>query len=640
MKLPTRLLIANRGEIACRILRTAKRLGIETVAVYSDADARALHVQGADQARRIGSAPASASYLDFETILAAALETGADAVHPGYGFLAENADFADACAQRGLIFVGPTPAAIRAMGSKSAAKYLMQRAGVPVTPGYHDADQDPQRLLREAQKLGFPVLVKASAGGGGRGMRRVDRAEDFLAALASCQREALANFKDAQILIERYIENPRHVEVQIFADHHGRTITLGDRDCSVQRRHQKVIEEAPAPGLTASTRAAMAAAAIRAAEAVEYRGAGTVEFILAADGSFYFMEMNTRLQVEHPVTEMITGIDLVEWQLRVAAGEPLPLDPSAIRCDGHAIEVRIYAEDPAREFLPSVGKLIAFALPEPSATVRIDTGFVEGDTITPYYDALLAKLIVHAADREQARKGLRQALESLCVIGVHTNISFLQAILETRSFAEADLDTRLIERESTAVHAAMDKLPTDFWKIATFAWLTTLNEFAPRGQVQHSPWRSADGWRQTGYAVRPLTLRCGSHRAELKIESALIEHSLQGLHVVRESDDRISICLAGRQWRIERELPQRTLADAASHLRKLRAPMPGRITAIHVATGQPIARGAALLTLEAMKMEHTLVAPTDGAVARFPAELGQQVSEGAVLVEFDQQTGE
>ena len=648
MTLPRRLLIANRGEIACRILRTAKRLGIETVAVYSDADAKAQHVHQADYAQRIGAAPARESYLDIEAILSAAAECGADALHPGYGFLSENADFADACAARGIVFVGPPPAAIRAMGSKSAAKLLMEQAGVPVTPGYHGEDQDPQRLLAEAERIGFPVLIKASAGGGGRGMRRVEDAADFFDALASCQRESVASFGDSQVLIERYLEKPRHIEIQIFADSHGRIIHLGERDCSIQRRHQKVIEEAPAPGLSQSMRTAMGEAAVQAARAVGYIGAGTVEFIVSPDGHFHFMEMNTRLQVEHPVTEMITGLDLVEWQLRVAAGEPLPLEQNAVSFTGHAIEVRLYAEDPARDFLPSIGKITEWVMPESSVAVRIDTGFARGDSITPFYDALLAKLIVHATDREQARRSMRAALESLCIIGVQTNSGFLQALLDTPSFIDADLDTHLIEREREAVSIAMASLPADFWAVAAYAWLAseTLPDApvvppGPAGwHARHSPWRTSDAWRQSGQARRRLVLRCGIHRAELQLGLPLAAPPTQRWHGVRANPDRLDLCYAGRQWRIERELRELASNDGAGRITLLRAPMPGRITAILVSTDHPVKRGTPLLTLEAMKMEHTLVAPADGTVMRFAAEAGSQINEGTVLIEFDQQTRE
>ncbi|MEY4375862.1 MAG: hypothetical protein RJB26_412, partial [Pseudomonadota bacterium] len=418
-----KLLIANRGEIACRVMRTARRMGIATVAVYSDADAEALHVRLADEAIRLGPATARESYLDSARVIAAALASGADAIHPGYGFLSENAAFAEACIAAGLCFVGPPAAAIRAMGGKSAAKALMETAGVPVVPGYHGDDQHVQTLQAAAERIGYPVLLKASAGGGGKGMRVVARSEDFAAALASCQREAAASFGDAHVLVEKYLERPRHVEIQVFADQHGHCLYLHERDCSVQRRHQKVLEEAPAPGLSAEQRCAMGEAATRAAQAVGYVGAGTVEFIMGADGNFHFMEMNTRLQVEHPVTEMITGLDLVEWQLRVAMGEPLPLTQAQVPLRGHAIEARLYAEAPLKGFLPSTGKLVHLRFPETSAAVRVDTGVTCGDTITPYYDPMIAKLIVHGTNREEALVRLRVALAACEIAGPETNVN-------------------------------------------------------------------------------------------------------------------------------------------------------------------------------------------------------------------------
>src|SRR6187401_423128 len=428
------LLIANRGEIACRIIRTARRMGIRTVAVYSDADAKALHVRQADEAVHIGPSPARESYLVGEKILEAAKQTGAQAIHPGYGFLSENEAFAEACAKEGVVFIGPPASAIRAMGSKSAAKSLMEKAGVPLTPGYHGDDQDPGLLAREAGKIGFPVLIKASAGGGGKGMRRVDKGEDFAAALASCQREAKSAFGEDRVLVEQYVLKPRHIEIQVFADSHGGCVYLFERDCSVQRRHQKVLEEAPAPGMTAERRAAMGRAAVEAAKAVGYVGAGTVEFIAHPDGRFYFMEMNTRLQVEHPVTEMVTGLDLVEWQLRVAFGEALPRTQDQLAITGHAIEARIYAEDPDKGFLPSTGRLVHLAPPAQTDSVRVDTGVEQGDAITPFYDPMIAKLIVHAADRAGALARMKTALEQYRIVGVASNVEFLGRLVASDSF--------------------------------------------------------------------------------------------------------------------------------------------------------------------------------------------------------------
>ena len=446
-----KILIANRGEIACRVIRTCRRLGIRTVAVFSDADRHARHVRMADEAIHIGAAPASESYLLADRILAAAKQTGAQAVHPGYGFLSENAGFAEACAAAGIVFIGPPESAIQAMGSKSAAKALMEKAGVPLTPGYHGKEQAPEFLREQADAIGYPVLIKAVSGGGGKGMRLVEQSEDFEAALASCQREATASFGDPVVLVEKYVTQPRHIEIQVFGDSHGNVVHLFERDCSVQRRHQKVLEEAPAPGMTAERRAAMGKAATDAAKAVGYVGAGTVEFIAHQDGAFYFMEMNTRLQVEHPVTEMITGVDLVEWQLRVAVGQPLPLAQDQLSIHGHALEARIYAEDADKGFLPSTGPLIFLATPEPSAHVRIDSGVEQGDQISPYYDPMIAKLIVWDEDRPRALQRMQQALGEFRIVGVTANTAFLKRLVATDSFSNATLDTGLIERESAAL---------------------------------------------------------------------------------------------------------------------------------------------------------------------------------------------
>jgi 3-methylcrotonyl-CoA carboxylase alpha subunit len=464
-----KILIANRGEIACRVVRTARRMGIATVAVYSEADANARHVRLADEAVPIGPAAARESYLVIDRIIEAARSSGALAIHPGYGFLSENEAFAEACERAGLVFIGPSVAAIRAMGSKSAAKALMEKAGVPLTPGYHGDDQDPAHLKVEADRIGYPVLIKASAGGGGKGMRRVDRADDFDAALVSCKREAKSSFGDDQVLVEKYVLKPRHIEIQVFGDTHGNVVHLFERDCSVQRRHQKVLEEAPAPGMTESRRAAMGEAAVEAAKAVGYVGAGTVEFIANQDGSFYFMEMNTRLQVEHPVTEMITGLDLVEWQLRVADGQPLPLRQDQLTIAGHALEARIYAEDPDKGFLPSTGRLLHLASPQESEHVRVDTGVDEGDSITPFYDPMIAKLIVWGHDRRAALATMHRALAQYRIVGVANNVAFLDRLVGTRSFADADLDTGLIEREHAVLFPAAAAAPRDVWLVAAFA---------------------------------------------------------------------------------------------------------------------------------------------------------------------------
>jgi 3-methylcrotonyl-CoA carboxylase alpha subunit len=534
-----KILIANRGEIACRVAATARRLGVRTVAVYSDADAQALHVQACDEAVRLGGAPVQDSYLQWPRILAAAQTTGAQAVHPGYGFLSENAAFARACAQAGLVFIGPPPDAIAAMGSKSAAKALMAQAGVPLVPGYHGDSNEPALLLAEAARIGYPVLIKASAGGGGKGMRRVERAEDFAAALASCQREARASFGDDQVLVERYVMRPRHIEIQVFADTHGRCLHLFERDCSVQRRHQKVLEEAPAPGLSAAQRAAMGAAAVAAAQAVGYVGAGTVEFIAEPVNPavpdqtgcglrFYFMEMNTRLQVEHPVTEAITGYDLVEWQLRVASGEPLPAAQGDIAARGHAIEARLCAENPDADFLPATGRLAVLRWPahvrfmrnadgEPfhdPAPVRIDAGVREGDTVTPHYDPMLAKLIVWGADRAQALARLDAALRDTHVLGPANNVAFLRRVVQSRAFASADLDTALIERERAALFGA-PPLPPEVAAAGLIAHTLSAEASAGAARAQAAaadPWSRADGWRANAPARRLFEFEADGQR--------------------------------------------------------------------------------------------------------------------------------
>ena len=660
-----KILIANRGEIACRVIKTARRMGIATVAVYSEADANARHVRLADEAVAIGPAPARESYLVADRIVAAARMSGAEAIHPGYGFLSENEEFAQACAAAGIVFIGPPVAAIRAMGSKSAAKALMEKAGVPLTPGYHGDDQDPAHLHREADRIGYPVLIKASAGGGGKGMRRVDAGVDFDAALVSCRREAKSSFGDEHVLVEKYVLKPRHIEIQVFGDTHGNVVHLFERDCSVQRRHQKVLEEAPAPGMTDARRAAMGAAAVEAARAVGYVGAGTVEFIAHQDGSFYFMEMNTRLQVEHPVTEMITGLDLVEWQLRVAAGERLPLEQDQLTIVGHALEARIYAEDPDRGFLPSTGRLIHLAPPTGSDTVRVDTGIEEGDAITPFYDPMIAKLIVWGDDRPAALARMRRALASYRIVGVSNNVAFLDRLVATRSFAEADLDTGLIEREHDALFPARDATPDDAWLLAACAQLSdevrSAASLASNQPDVASPWRVLDGWRLNGSARRSVALRDEDVARSVEVESledgyrltldgtvtivrgsvaangdAVVALGDRRIHatVVRDQQRRL-VFLAGRAWPIVvddlLEVGLRTDEAAGG----LKAPMPGKVVALMAASGASVEKGAPLLVLEAMKMEHTITAPSAGVVRAFNYAPGDQVSEGADLVEFD-----
>ncbi|MEB1609438.1 acetyl/propionyl/methylcrotonyl-CoA carboxylase subunit alpha [Xanthomonas campestris pv. campestris] len=654
-----KILIANRGEIACRVIATCRKLGIATVAVYSDADRGARHVRLADEAIHIGAAPAQQSYLRGDAILEAARASGAQAIHPGYGFLSENAAFADACAQAGIVFIGPPAAAIRAMGDKSAAKALMQRAGVPLTPGYHGNEQAPAFLRAQADAIGYPVLIKASAGGGGKGMRRVDASAAFEEALASCQREAQSAFGNAQVLVEKYVERPRHIEIQVFGDTRGEVVHLFERDCSVQRRHQKVLEEAPAPGMSEQRRAAMGKAAVDAARAVAYVGAGTVEFIAGPDGDFYFMEMNTRLQVEHPVTELITGTDLVEWQLRVAAGEPLPLRQQDLRIHGHALEARLYAEDAERGFLPSTGTLRQLQFPAPGAHVRIDAGVEQGDSISPYYDPMIAKLIVWDVDRPAALARMREALAQFHAVGVITNSAFLARLIGTVSFASADLDTALIEREQAVLFAEAVSPANAWWCLAAALIAATLPKAAADPADPFSPWQHTDGWRIGAHAAHTLTLEAAGERRQFGVrplgdgwqvtaagDTRTLRYHLQ--------DDALRVEMDGRQWRMQvlrdgdtltlRDATQRATfrhhdalleADQPAHdTGGLTAPMPGRIVSLVVPVGQSVTRGQALVVLEAMKMEHTLHAPSDGTVAAYLVTEGELVAEGAALVEF------
>ncbi|MNB72434.1 Acetyl-/propionyl-coenzyme A carboxylase alpha chain [compost metagenome] len=656
----SKVLIANRGEIACRVIATCRRLGIATVAVYSDADRNARHVRLADEAIHIGPAAARESYLRSDAILDAARRTGAQAIHPGYGFLSENADFADACVAAGITFIGPPASAIRAMGDKSAAKALMAKAGVPLTPGYHGDQQAPEFLRTQADGIGYPVLIKASAGGGGKGMRKVERSEDFVDALASCQREAASAFGNDHVLVEKYVERPRHIEIQVFGGGHGEAVYLFERDCSVQRRHQKVLEEAPAPGMSADRRAAMGKAAVDAARAVGYIGAGTVEFIAGPDGDFYFMEMNTRLQVEHPVTEFITGTDLVEWQLRVAAGQPLPKRQDELTIHGHALEARLYAEDADRGFLPSTGTLRRLRLPTPSANVRVDTGVEEGDSITPYYDPMIAKLIVWDVDRDAALRRMSQALADCQVVGVTTNAGFLRRLLHTDSFAHAKLDTALIEREQAALAATGDGEQA-LWELAAIAAVVSTPAAAADARDPHSPWQAQDGWRLGAPAARVVPLQQGERAHTLKVWATADGWRVQcddaaPKQVVGRADGHtLSVQLDARRWRLQLQRDgdqlylfgddgqhRFTLHDpvgeseqASADAGSLLAPMPGKIVATLVAAGTQVKRGTPLVVLEAMKMEHTLQAPADGTVKGYRAKAGDQVGDGAVLVDFE-----
>ena len=612
-----KLLIANRGEIACRIIRTARAMGIATVAVYSDADARALHVRQADEAVHIGPSPAAESYLVGEKIIAAAKQTGAEAIHPGYGFLSENAGFAQAVIDAGLIWVGPKPSSIEAMGLKDAAKTLMMEAGVPVTPGYLGADQSAERLKKEADAIGYPVLIKAVAGGGGKGMRKVDKAEEFEADLQSCRREAKASFSNDEVLLEKWITSPRHIEVQVFGDSHGNVVHLFERDCSLQRRHQKVIEEAPAPGMDEATREEICAAAVRAAKSVDYEGAGTIEFIAdASEGlradRIFFMEMNTRLQVEHPVTEEITGVDLVEWQLRVASGEPIPLKQDELRIDGHAIEARLYAEDPASGFLPSTGPLDHFDL---GSTGRIETGVAEGDMISPHYDPMVAKLVVWEKTRADAIEALADIAESVEVWPVKTNAAFLANALLEDDFVEAQLDTGFIERKLDRLVG--DDAPDDaIWQAAAdFTVLDAIEENAPR----------PIGFRLNADPRVAATL---FHKGESRTVDVIGERG--AAHATGFVEDARTVVFADGQG-FEFALESRGSGAAAAGSGAILAPMPGKVIAVDVAEGDRVTAGQRLMVLEAMKMEHALTAPFDGTVTELSAATGGQVQVEAVL---------
>jgi len=672
-----KILIANRGEIACRVITTARKMGVRTVAVYSDADAGSLHVALADEAVRLGPAPAKDSYLRGDLILLAARDAGAQAVHPGYGFLSENESFAQACTDTGIAFVGPPPFAIHAMGSKSEAKALMERAKVPLVPGYHGARQDPKFLHEHADSIGYPVLIKASAGGGGKGMRVVNTATEFVAALESCLREAKASFGDDRVLIEKYVERPRHIEIQVFADGFGEAVYLFERDCSVQRRHQKVIEEAPAPGMTPERRKAMGEAAVAAAKAVGYVGAGTVEFIADPRGNFFFMEMNTRLQVEHPVTEMITGHDLVEWQLRIAAGEPLtavlPKLQESLEIGGHAIEARVYAENPDKGFLPAIGRLAHYAMPahvafarnadgEPfhrPAPVRIDSGVRSGDEITPFYDPMIAKLIVWGTDRDQALARMQEALSDMHVVGVANNVDFLARLFANPSFARGELDTGLIERERERLfaHDAHDERVGN--DLLAFACARVLSDEAQRETAD--PWSSTHGWRLNATYTRTLTFKSerGVHDVELEYARGGFRFHHAGadasLEIARAEGTRLAIAFGGRSLsadvvRLGDELHvfargrHRVLvlvdiiAQSGEHdtaVGRMTAPMPGKIIAVSTHAGARVVRGSPLLVMEAMKMEHTIIAPVDGVVAELLYAVGDQVAEGAELVRFE-----
>ena len=678
-----KILIANRGEIACRVAATARRMAIKTVAVYSDADANAKHVAACDEAVHIGGSAPKDSYLRWEKIIEVALATGAQAVHPGYGFLSENADFATACAAAGLVFIGPPASAIKAMGLKAASKQLMEQAGVPLVPGYHGADQSPELLQREADRMGYPVLIKASAGGGGKGMRAVEKSEDFAAALASCQREAASSFGNDAVLIEKYVQRPRHIEIQVFGDSHGNCVHLFERDCSVQRRHQKVLEEAPAPGLTHAMRQQMGAAAVAAARAVNYVGAGTVEFIVeqlekhelsdtggppqggaalsGGVGAFYFMEMNTRLQVEHPVTEAITGLDLVAWQLLVAAGERLPLAQDQLQMHGHAIEARICAESPDKQFLPATGTLTVYQKPDHTAfergVTRIDDGVREGDTISPFYDSMVAKLIVHGRTREEALARLDDALAQTRIVGLATNVQFLRYVVRSKSFASGNLDTALIERERPAL---FQQEPVGLVRAAAAVIAHTL--LAERALTGHDPFSARDGWQVHGQQLRRFALSFHGEAvmAELVYERAgalqLTVAAQAGTFAFSATSAGVAVAFGGKHFTAKIELnhglahvfttcgateiiviDRLAAAASAGHEAasgRLAAPMPGKVVSFAVQAGDRITKGQPLAVMDAMKMEHTIAAPSDGVVVELLFAPGDQVAEGEELLKI------
>ena len=649
----SKILIANRGEIACRVIRTARRMGVAAVAVYSDADARALHVEMADEAVHIGASPVGESYLRGDRIIAAARSSGAQAIHPGYGFLSENPDFVDQVVAAGLVFIGPSSASIRAMGLKDAAKRLMEKAGVPVVPGYHGEDQGLVLLAGKAREIGYPVLIKARAGGGGKGMRRVDNPDDFAEAMSGARREAKAAFGDDAVLVEKYVEKPRHIEVQVFGDNFGNAVHLFERDCSAQRRHQKVIEEAPAPGMTAEMREAMTDAAVKAAKAIGYSGAGTIEFIAdASEGlrpdRFWFMEMNTRLQVEHPVTEMVTGIDLVEWQLRVAAGEKLPKAQHEIELCGHAFEARLYAEDPTRDFLPAIGTLHHLAFPQTAQAdclIRIETGVRAGDAISPFYDPMIAKLVAHGPHRAAALAGLADALEATEIAGSITNQAFLVALARDADFAAGEVDTGLIARrqEMLTRHAA----PTA--QVISRAALAATG--ADDARPPDDPWSTLAGYAHFHQIERQVSLRHGGREIEALVSADTMGGfcvSVAGSSVsIRPNEasggepasrtarwpGHVTVFSGGAAFDFVIDDPFARAANAEAGTASLRAPMPGLVKIVRVVAGDSVIKGQALLVLEAMKMEHTIAAPHDGVIAEIAAE-GAQITDGTVLVRF------
>ena len=668
------LVIANRGEIACRIIRTAQRLGMRTIAVYSDADEQALHVSLADEAHPIGPAQAAESYLKSDTLIDVAVKARADAIHPGYGFLAENEGFAEACQKAGITFVGPSPDAIRVMGQKDQAKALMEKAGIAVVPGYYGADQSPKVLAHEAQQIGFPVLIKAISGGGGKGMRRVDDAASFADALAAAQREAQSSFGDQRVLIEKYLVRPRHIEMQVFADRHGNAVHMFERDCSLQRRHQKIIEEAPAPGLSDAFRASMAQTAIRAVKAIGYEGAGTIEFIIdvsngLSQGQLYFMEMNTRLQVEHPVTEMITGVDLVEWQLRIAAGETLPCRQDELSVNGHAMEARIYAEDPAKSFMPSPGQIRRLRLPKSDSHIRIDTGIRENDMVSRFYDPMIGKIIAWGDTRAEALARLQKALRQTQIAGLRHNIGFLARLCDQSDFRNGDVDTHLIDRHLRA----LSEPPEQDRQIALLLAALYVLRIEQRRQDKEaagskdtaSPWRLKKGWRLFGqaqevvefrmadgepFSVRiiytqdgfQMTIGQSSFAVHGHIKSdGTIEASVDGTAYgagSAASGSHLDVILHGETFELTLVDPFHLEESEAIASDNIIAPLPGRISSVHCKKGERVIAGAPVLVLEAMKMEHTMTAPKDGIIAELLVDIGDQVDEGSLLVRLDLET--
>ena len=663
-----KILIANRGEIACRVIKTAKKMGIGTVAVFSDADKNSLHVSMADEAVHIGAAPSRDSYLQIERVIAAAKQTGAQAIHPGYGFLSENADFCRACYDNNLVFIGPPVGAIEAMGSKSAAKSIMEDANVPLVPGYHGADQNPELLKQSAESIGYPVLLKAVAGGGGKGMRQVWSGDEFDQALAAAKRESLSSFGNDDMLVEKYLTQPRHVELQVFCDQHGNAVYLFERDCSVQRRHQKVIEEAPAPGMTQELRSKMGQAAVRAAEAIDYQGAGTVEFLLDVDGSFYFMEMNTRLQVEHPVTEMITGLDLVEWQLRVASGERLPLTQDQLAINGHAFEARVYAEDPDNDFLPDTGRLKYLQPPEESEYVRVDTGVVQGDEVSVYYDPMIAKLIVWDEDRTRALDRLAIALSYYHIDGVTTNIGFLHNLATTASFIQADLDTGFIEKHHKHIFRKTEQdIQTSLVLAGLYLLLRREQLIATlhNGQDDHSPWHAVNGWRlnQASIHVGGIVLdgqvyqvsaeqidanqsHCfritANHKTavvsgelEANLLSAEIDGHRQKVTVVNRGNEQYTLFLGASAIAFELELPDYGDDQDMDSGPGFTAPMNGTVVDVLVSAGDKVSKGQTLVIMEAMKMQQSIQAPAKGEVKEVFYRAGDLVEGGKELLVFE-----